>query len=160
MRQTAIALMVVASLGAQPKKPADSHVRLIHKLSQILRVTPPTKIEIEVLSQEDLQNKFRGETFNTCMAGNPNNFQSCSQYIRNLRTFIYGKWEYEENPQHFHMLLYEGAGVDVVIHEFLHWWLHHQTDPPDLLNNEATVNLMVNAIISSPEFHKWLREGS
>lgn len=153
MKTATLVLCVLFSASFQAQ---DFNTRVVVKLSEMLKVPVPTKIEIEVVSQEKLQNDYRREQVAMCLHQTNGDFPYCASYAQSLKLFIYGHWEPQGDPTHLKIVLYERAGPDVLIHEFLHWWVHNSTEPKGILNNETNVEGMMKSILSSQEFVEWL----
>lgn len=122
-------------------------------LSILLGSPVPSKIDIEIVSQAKMQSIFKEDAMSRCMNGEPTAFPRCSEYVQTLRVFVYGMWVREKDPKHFHIRMSEGAGVNVLVHEYLHYWLN-SINP--LINNDATVEELTKSIMTSPEFQKIL----
>lgn len=58
----------------------------------------------------------------------------------------------------FNTKLDSRAGVESIIHEYFHYWLHYQTEPAGMLNDEQTVQRLTALLMASPEFYEWLKE--
>jgi hypothetical protein len=144
------------SLSFTLQAPADFNTRLVYKLSEMTNSPVPTKIEIEVVSQDKLQKMYRNDIFNSCIVVTRGNFDGCAFQAQSRNVFIYGKWVDERNPKYLHIVLYEKAGVDTLVHEYLHYWLNSQTVREGMLNTEQIVDLMTVQITTSPEFIRWL----
>ena len=133
----------------------DFNTNLISKISEILKTEPPVKVEIEFMVQEKLQNEYEKYLFTSCLRTTKGNVKYCQDYSSDSKVFIYGLWIPEE-PGHFHAKIYEKAGMDTIIHEYLHWWLHYRTEPNGVINNEQMVQYLTSLVITSPTFLKWL----
>jgi len=152
-------LLTAVMLSTSFTQTTDWNAKLVVKLSQMTNSPVPTKIEIEVVSQAKMQEMYRDDIFNDCLLATRGNFEGCAFQVQSRRVFIYGKWVEEDDPKHLHILLYEKAGVDTIVHEYLHYWLHSKTAVKGMLNTEPIVDAMTVQITTSPEFIRWLGGG-
>ena len=144
-----VSLFIGTSVSAQ-----DFNSRLIVKLSEIMGVTAPTKIEIEIVSQKKLLNSYRDMLWNQCLDGHPERFNYCSQNVDTRGTFVHGVWIKEKDPNHLHIQIHQNSNaVDVVIHEFCHWYLGRLSP---LLNNHVTLEALAKEILVSQPLLDWL----
>ena len=138
----------------------DFDTRLIHKLSQILNVTPPTKILVERLDQKELLGDLRGTILKNCMGGRPDLFQYCAEVARQYTetAFVHGIWIEEKDPTFLHIKLYKRSGIDALIHEYLHWYLNYKTRPHGVINTHEVLLPLVTTLLASNELQVWLEK--
>ena len=149
-------LLPFVLLPVEVNKPDDFNTQIVAKLGILLKATPPAKLKIEVVSQDALQGDYRGYVVEDCLR-QTRNPDYCGQQVSNTHVFIHGMW-IPESPQYLHIKLHERAGVDALVHEYLHWYLTYLTKPEGLLNSEQTVQIMTVQIVTSPTFLKWMEE--
>jgi len=152
---TASAILFCAVLSTSYAQ-EDFNTRVIIKVSEMLNTEPPKRILVEVVSQDKLQEIYKAEQFRACFGGNFRNLEPCADYVDSLEVFIHGTWRKEDDPTYLHIYLYEKAGINVLIHEYFHWWLHYRTTPVGIVNNDTLAESMMKAIIVSPTFVRWL----
>lgn len=136
--------------------------RLVIKLSEILKVEPPKRILVERLEQKELLDEYGDNVMSECMSGQMERFHYCAAVARQAvkGSFVHGFWIPEDDPTFLHIKVYKRDGIEAVIHEYLHWYLHHSTNPEGLINNHGILTPMVNALLTSAELIEWLdKEG-
>ena len=143
--------LVFALVSSSP----DFNTRLIIKLSEILKTAPPTKIQVEILTQKEMQKEFQDYQMVSCMRS-AKSFRYCADSTRNSNAFILGLWVGESDPKFLHIKVYEKAGVEATVHEYVHWWLYHATEPKGVINTEEMTRLFTDLVLSSQVFIDWL----
>lgn len=137
--------------------------KLIVKLGEMMKVETPKTIRVERLSQKGMLSEYRDFVMADCMRVKGSQwFQYCFEASRIALkgSFVHGLWVQKKEQSDFHIRVYERSGIDVVVHEFLHWYLHYSTEPNGVVNNHSVLTPMVNAILTSEEFVNWLdKEG-
>jgi len=151
-----ILLIVCVMLSSSFQAPTDFNTRLVAKLSEMTKTEMPKKLEIELVSQKKLQDQFKGEQMGDCLQETNGNFPYCIQLVESINVFIHGHWIPEKDPTHLHIVLWEKAGADVLVHEYLHWWLSYKTEPRGMVNTESIVDIMVRQVMTHPDFIEWL----
>lgn len=146
------AFLVSLSIGT-PVFASDFNTRLVIKLSEMMGVPAPKKIEIELLSQKELLEDYRGFLFRDCMSKH-NRFEQC-RGVDVSNVFVHGLWIYEKDPSHLHIKVHKNSGMDAVVHEFCHWYLYKLSP---LLNNHTTLEALAKELLVSPTLIKWLEE--
>lgn len=140
------------SLGAEEQ---NFDVQVVHKLSQMLNVEPPKNIIIERVSQKRLLGEMRGSIMQACMMGRVERFQYCADVAQVRYMFVQGLW-IEQGFDTLHIKIYKNAGVDALIHEYCHWYLHYRTAPSGLINNHEVLIPLATSLLVSDEFIAWL----
>lgn len=136
--------------------------RLIVKLSEILKVEPPKKILVERLEQKELLDHLADSVMSECMkfGGGAERFHYCVEVARRSvqGSFVHGFWIQEDDPTFLHVKVYKRDGIEAVIHEYLHWYLHFSTKPEGTINNHTVLMPLVTTLLVSEELIKWLEK--
>ena len=151
-----VLLTVFLSLGHTATAQPDFNTRLVVKLGEMLGVKP-SKVQVELLSQKKMLGDYKEAMFTACMMGIAERFPYCSQ-IKVEGIFVQGIWVEEKDPEFVHIRMYQRAGVDVLIHEFCHWYLHHSTRPKGIANTHGVVEALATSLLISDEFIAWLEK--
>ena len=131
--------------------------KVVVKLTEMLGVETPGKIMIERVEEKELLSDLKQYMMRDCLQGRIDRFPYCSEAIRNSNMFVHGIWlEKERNV--LHIKLHKHAGLDALIHEFCHWYLHHLTKPPGMLNNHEVLLPLAMTLLVSEEFVSWLEK--
>jgi hypothetical protein len=155
-------LFASSSALANDDPPVSFDVKLFHKLSEMLGTQPPTNIIVEIQSAKELNDWYRGFVFRACMSGlqlDPFGIAvtMCHKQRESGAVMIYGRWQ-RVDSETLHIIIQKTVGVDTKVHEFLHWWLHYRSTPNGILNSELIIRPMVDHILASEEFQRWLDE--
>lgn len=153
--KTMCVLVAVLSLG-HTASAQDFNSRLVQKLSEILNVPAPTKLTIELLPQKELLEMYRKLLIADCMKGQFTKFIPCSQSVKVEGVFIHGYWVTEKDKGHLHIQLHRNAGIDALVHEFCHWYLHNLSN--GFLNTHEVLEPLVTSLLVSPSFIEWLEK--
>jgi len=158
----AVTSPVIAEAQVAEGSTKDFNVLLIEQLSRMVGLTP-TKITINYETQEKMREAFVLDVYLRCMANQrpePEQIEEAMFRCRvsnNARIFVYGFWKRDrDDAGHIEITLYRQAGINTVIHEFVHWYLHNSIPVDGLLNDESVVEPIVSRIIADPRFVKWL----
>lgn len=152
---TGILVLAFANFVRADEQSFDT--RVVLKLSEMLDVKPPTKIFIERVEQKELLGDLRHTILVACMMGRVDRFQYCSEAARESQMFVHGIW-LEEKPEVLRIKLHRHAGLEALIHEYCHWYLHYRTKPYGLINNHEILVPLTATLLTSPEFVKWLEK--
>lgn len=136
------------------------HERVILKVSSILRMDPPAKITIRYRTQKQMREWYAESASRECASHYPPGHPArigCRVDPDNLNVFIFGRWvDHDDDPGHLEIVLWEGASVEVVVHEYLHWWAYNHTDPKGVINSHNIVDPLVRQILTHRAFTSWL----
>lgn len=156
MRRVAMitAILLIANLSVQP---VDFYTRVIHKLCEMTNTPVPTKIEIEVMTADQMVSMYRKDAYAECvMYGNDPAY--CAMRVSAVRIFVFGRWQREKDPMYLHIYMYKDGGLKVLLHEFSHWRLSILSSPMGVLNTDEMAEEMATRIILSDEFQDWLKK--
>ena len=132
--------------------------RVVEKLSQMLGVARPQRILVERVEQKELIGEVRRSIMVSCMQGQIVRFQYCSEASKANNLFVYGLWIKEKDKNFLHIKLHKHAGLDSLIHEFCHWYLHYQGETEGLLNNHEILLPLASTLLVSEDFVSWLEK--
>jgi len=135
--------------------------KLFTKLSEMMKVTPPTKVTVEVVPIDHLIDWYKHFVFTQCLNGLPRDpfnfsFFFCGKQRENVNVIVFGRWVEEKDPGHLHIQVIPDAGMQVKVHEYMHWVTHYRTDPVGITNSEQTVEHLTDLVLVSSEFQDWL----
>lgn len=142
----------------------DDNTRLFNKLSEVMQVDPPQKVTVDIVEPKKLIDWYRGWTFSQCTRGLPFHpivVSLCGKQSQSWNGFIYGRWIQEKDPTHLHIQIVgvngvAGAGIDTIIHEWVHWYLFYSTEPNGISNTEELTRLLTIQLLTSKEMVDWL----
>jgi len=150
VRQLLIAL-VFLSLGCSVNA-EDFNSKVVKQLSVMLGVPAPTSVNIELKTEAEMRDIFTGVMLNACMHGDQTRFFLCRMQIP--ETFVHGYWLPEKDKTKLHIFIYKRSGIDVLIHEYLHWYLSNVGD--GLLNTHEVLEPIATRLLISKQFTDWL----
>ena len=161
MRKSTLVILVALLLPtmAYAQKDAGFYGAVVDQVSLMFKVDSPTRIQVELLTQKELQKWFKEEFVKNCTKGWRGNIDRriyCSQEADNVKAFLKGRWIPEDDTGYFHVILHENSGLETFIHEYMHYVLHYMTEPAGLVNDHAVLHPMVVDIMTSPEFIEFL----
>lgn len=166
--RTALATVFIVMLGAVPHYDFQMYVeaqelsfdhKVIQKLASMTHTTY-SRVDIHRVNEKELAEWYRGEVWRKCIAFNgAQSFTYCHAQRNSAKAFIKGRWKMDKNdPRHIEIYLHKEAGLSVVIHEYLHWFLNNLTTPLGLFNREGIIETLVGNIMVSDDFRDWLEE--